>query len=239
MLGRFLEISVHAPDVVESLAFYESLGFVQAVTGDTWPHPYAVVTDGRLFLGLHQYAFASPSLTWVQPDLERRLDGLRRRGVRFEFERVGEDVFNEAGFLDPHGQMVTLLEARTFSPPDLPPAHTSACGDFAEYAIPVRAFEPGRDFWESLGFVAMDSPDSIFPRLTLTSDHLNLGLYQTRTLRGPALTFETSRMEQRLRQLRERGYDIGEEMPDGLDAGRNATLRSPDGTLLLLLDRDE
>jgi catechol 2,3-dioxygenase-like lactoylglutathione lyase family enzyme len=29
-LGRFLEISLAATDVAESLAFYESLGFVQA-----------------------------------------------------------------------------------------------------------------------------------------------------------------------------------------------------------------
>jgi len=44
VLGRFLEIGVRAPDVPESLAFYESLGFVQASVGDTWSHPYAVVT---------------------------------------------------------------------------------------------------------------------------------------------------------------------------------------------------
>ena len=30
MLGRFLEVSIHAPDVPASLEFYESLGFVQA-----------------------------------------------------------------------------------------------------------------------------------------------------------------------------------------------------------------
>lgn len=238
MLGRFLEISVYAPDVVESLAFYESLGFVQAVTGDIWSHPYAVVTDGRLFLGLHQYRFPSPSLTWVQPELRQQLASLRRHGVAFEFERLGEDVFNEAGFLDPNGQMVTLLEARTFSPPNLPPSQASACGDFAEYGVPVRDFEPGRQFWEPLGFVAMDDPESVFPRLTLTSDDLNLGLYRTRALRGPVLTFEASGMSDRIRRLRERGHDPGDEMPDSLDADQNATLRAPEGTLLLLLDCD-
>ena len=33
MLGRFLEVSVHAPDVRESLEFYESLGFVASHEG--------------------------------------------------------------------------------------------------------------------------------------------------------------------------------------------------------------
>ena len=52
-LGRFLEIGISTPVIRESLAFYESLGFVQAATGETWAHPYAVVTDGHLFIGLH------------------------------------------------------------------------------------------------------------------------------------------------------------------------------------------
>jgi catechol 2,3-dioxygenase-like lactoylglutathione lyase family enzyme len=236
MLGRFLEISVYAPDVVESLAFYEALGFVQAVTGDMWTHPYAVVTDGRLFLGLHQYRFASPALTWVQPDLAERLEPLRHEGLQFEFERCGEDVFNEAGFLDPGGQMVTLLEARTFSPPDLPVSHTSACGDFSEYGMPARSFEATRDFWEALGFVGIEAEGSAFPRLTLTSDHLNIGLYRSRALRGPVLTFEAPDMGQRIDALRERGFALGDAMPDGLDDASNATLSAPEGTQLLLLE---
>ena len=66
-LGRFLEISLAANDVAESLAFYEALGFVQAVVGEAWPHPYAVVTDGRISLGLHGLDFESPLPTWVAP----------------------------------------------------------------------------------------------------------------------------------------------------------------------------
>ena len=52
-IGRFLEISIGTPVIRESLEFYESLGFVQAAVGETWSHPYAVVTDGHLFIGLH------------------------------------------------------------------------------------------------------------------------------------------------------------------------------------------
>ena len=65
MLGRFLEVSVRSSDIPESLAFYESLGFVQAPVSDAWSHPYAVVTDGRLAIGLHAREFDAPSLTWV------------------------------------------------------------------------------------------------------------------------------------------------------------------------------
>ena len=63
MLGRFLEYSVATPDVAASLEFYIKLGFSPAEVGEAWPHPYAVVTDGRIHLGLHQHPLPAPSLT--------------------------------------------------------------------------------------------------------------------------------------------------------------------------------
>ena len=67
MIGRFLEISVHAPDVLASLAFYEELGFSQVTTGEAWPYPYAVVTDGRLGIGLHQHELQQSPLLSTKP----------------------------------------------------------------------------------------------------------------------------------------------------------------------------
>jgi hypothetical protein len=39
MIGRFHEVSVHAPDPIASLAFYERLGFAQVTTGEAFPYP--------------------------------------------------------------------------------------------------------------------------------------------------------------------------------------------------------
>ena len=119
MLGRFLEISLYAPAIQDSLAFYESLGFVQARVGEVWPHPYAVVTDGRLYLGLHGAPMPSPALTFVLPRLMRAVEEFEERGIEFEDMRLGNEVFNRASFRDPAGQCVQLVEARTFSPPQL------------------------------------------------------------------------------------------------------------------------
>ncbi len=235
MLGRFLEVSIRTPDIQASLAFYESLGFQQAPVGEIWQHPYAVVTDGRLCLGLHQYAFHSPSLTFVQPELAWSLRPLRRLGIEFAFERLGDEVFNEAGFLDPLGQMVTLLEARTFSPPALESCRGSICGYFSEFAQPAREFEPARQFWEALGFIALDEEALPFPRQTLTSDHLNLGLYRSRAVRQPMLSFEDEAMPERLAQLRADGHTLTDEMPESLDERENAVLVAPEGTRLLLM----
>lgn len=235
MLGRFLEISLHAPQIRESLEFYESLGFVQATVGETWPHPYAVVTDGRLFLGLHGAPVHSPALTFVLPDLRRGIERLRRADIDFEEQHLGDDVFNQAIFFDPNRQTVKVIEARTFSPPQLDGPVATTCGYFVEFGIPSRDAQTARTFWEQLGFVAMEEELLPFQRTPLTSDHLDLALYRARALRHPVLTFEDPEMRERLARLRERGFKLSDDMPDSLDDSTNAILIAPEGTRLLLM----
>ena len=62
-LGRFHELTLPTPDIRASVEFYERLGFWQAETGDAWSHPYGVVTDGRIALGLHGGAARPQALT--------------------------------------------------------------------------------------------------------------------------------------------------------------------------------
>lgn len=235
MLGRFLEIGVYAPEILQSIAFYEALGFQQVATNETWPHPYAVVTDGRLFLGLHQQAGRSPALYFVQADLARHAAQLRKIGIVFDHEHLGGDSFNELSFHNPDGQHIRLLEARTFSPPDIDASFSSSCGYFVEYGMPVREFDTARSFWERLGFIAMDEESQPFNRLSLTSDHLNLGLHRSRALRQPMLVFEDDEMRERLTHLKEQGFELSDEMPDSLNEHSNAVLIAPEGTRLLLM----
>jgi len=51
---RFLEYSIACENVLHSLEFFQSLGFSALATNDIRSYPYAVVTDGRCFLGLHE-----------------------------------------------------------------------------------------------------------------------------------------------------------------------------------------
>jgi hypothetical protein len=104
LLGKFLEVSVYAPDIPASLEFYESLGFVQASTGETWSHPYAVITDGRLCIGLHQGQLRRrPS-----PGCCRTLRSTPRNSMNsasLSSSRVStSEAFHEVGFLDPSGR---------------------------------------------------------------------------------------------------------------------------------------
>lgn len=240
LIGRFLEISLFAPDIQESLAFYESLGFQQARVGEVWPYAYAVLTDGRLFIGLHAQRIQLPTLTFVLPDLRRSIHELESVGVEFEAVDLSDDSFNQAAFKDPTGQLVNLLEARTFSPPQLEQPHfESTCGYFLEYGIPARDADAARAFWEPLGFVGLAESVLPFAKLELTSDHLDLAFYRSRAFRQPVIAFEDDHMRERLARLRERGLKLSDEMPDSLDEAQNAVVIAPEGTRLLLLQSQE
>ena len=235
MIGRFLEISVSTQNIQESLEFYQRLGFAQAEAGDLWSHRYAVITDGRLFIGLHEYEFASPSLTFVRPELDAHLGALRDHGVNFEFEKTGDDQFNEAGFLDPDGQMVTLLEARTFSPLSPVVGQESLCGHFSEYTIPSRNTETAIAFWAPLGFAMTRQDDKPFPSVTLTSELINVGFCQLAELRVPVLTFIEPDMSVRIAKLEFDGIEVSRPAPGRDAAAESVVLTSPEGLTLQLL----
>ncbi len=234
MIGRFLEISVHAPEVLASLQFYEQLGFEQATTGEAWPYPYAVVTDGRLSIGLHQRELAqSPLLSFVLPDLYEHLDAFESRGIEILNRRLGSDVFNEATISTPGGQLVRLLEARTFSPSRRGPGETSDLGWFEEFLLPVGDLKAAGRFWEQLGFVPAEESEEPFPHIGMTSDTFDVALVGKGALTRPALLFTDAAMPARMRALADKG--VGFARPPGkLDPSQHALLVAPEGTQLLL-----
>jgi hypothetical protein len=134
---------------------------------------------------------------------------------------------------------VNVLEARTFSPPQFDSQPATTCGYFTEFGLPAREQGPMRVFWEALGFVAWEEESEPFARTAITSDHLNLSLYRTRAFRQPLLTFEDRDMRERLARLKERGFQLSDEMPDSLDESCNAVLVAPEGTRLLLLQSQD
>lgn len=234
MLGRFLEFSLAAPDVQASLDFYLGLGFSVAEVGDAWPHPYAVVTDGRICLGLHQEPIPAPSLTFVKPDLLKHLDALEQKGIEFEFRHLGNDVFNEVGWFDPSGQLVRLVEARTFSPGKRLANDTSRCGYFLEIAVPAPDRELAKAYWEDFGFVGMEELGDRLPHIACTSDFIDLGLYRPADLRRATLRFEVDDVGATLAHLADKGIEPNGEMPPGLRSVPAAALVAPEGTPILL-----
>ena len=235
MLGRFHEVSLETADIRESVAFYEQLGFSQATTADTWEHPYGVLTDGRLFLGLHQRRSPSPTLTFVRPGIAEHLAEFTDRGIELTVCRTGNEIFNEIGFSDPCGQNIAILEARTYSPVSRRVADVSLCGYFEEVSLPCADFDAAKAFWEPLGFVATDEVDAPYLHLPLTSDHLDIAFHRPRTFDAPMIVFSDPDMPARIARLRELDVKISSDLPRGVPVGANAVIEAPEGTLLLLL----
>jgi catechol 2,3-dioxygenase-like lactoylglutathione lyase family enzyme len=236
VLGRFLEVSLATPDIQASLDFYVKLGFSQAEVGDAWPHPYAVVTDGRIHLGLHQADIPAPSMTFVKPDLLKQLDALESLGVEFEFRRLGNDVFNEVGWFDPSGQLIRLIEARTFSPSKRRVTDTSHCGYFLEMALPTPDREGAKVYWEQFGFVGIDEMDDRLPHISCTSDTVDLGLYEPAHLRRGALRFEVDDIGATLARLAQIDLFPTGETPSALKQLPAAVLVAPEGAQILLTE---
>ncbi len=234
MLGRFLEFSLATPDIQASLDFYTRLGFSQADVGDTWLHPYAVVTDGRICIGLHQEAVPAPAITFIKPDLFKHLGRLEALGLEFEFRRLGNDVFNEVGWFDPSGQLVRLIEARTFSPSKRTGTDMSRCGYFLEIALPAEDLEASKLYWEQFGFVGMDERDDRLPHVSCTSDYIDLGLYEPSHIRRSTLRFEVDDVGGTLARLAEVGISPSGEIPLPLRQVPAAVLVAPEGTPILL-----
>jgi len=236
--GRFHELSLATDDIRASVEFYERLGFSQTATTDTYAHPYGVLTDGRIYLGLHQRRAASPTLTFVRPGVAACLAEFAALGIELTLCRTGEEVFNEIGFEGPHGESVRVIEARTYSPAVRSRGEVSLCGDFAQLSLPATDFAAARSFWEPLGFVATDEVEAPYVHLPLTSDHLELAFHRPRTFEAPLLVFRAADMRERIERLRSLGV-TGEALPRGIPRETNALLSSPEGTQLLLLSDGE
>lgn len=237
MFGRFLELSVTTGDIAASVQFYERLGFSQLTTGDTWPHPYGVLSDGRLCLGLHQRRGPPRMLSFVHAGLATHLHDLRGAGFEPHYQRLGDSDFHELQLRDPAGVDIALLEARTFSPPR--PEHgRSHCGWFSSISIPTLDTEAVQAFWEHAGFVALAVADDPVAQVALTSDQLTLTLHGPRTIATPVLVFTDPLMGARLEGLVGAGVQAAPGLPAGLDPRANALIEAPEGTLLLLLEAE-
>jgi catechol 2,3-dioxygenase-like lactoylglutathione lyase family enzyme len=235
LIGRFLEIGIATTDIRASVEFYERLGFTQAQTGDIWPHPYGVLTDGTLYVGLHQSRLDSPALTFVQPGIAAHLSVLERMGIEPATLSIGDEVFNEVGLRDPAGQPVRLLEARTYSPSYRSALEPSRCGSFRGLSMPAADFEAARRFWETLGFEAGELQSHPYPHLPLSREGLELALHRPQLCLEPVLAFRDPAMPERIARLRELALCPLEPPPRGLDPRDNTLLRAPEGTALLLL----
>lgn len=199
-LGKFHEISLSTRALSDSLEFYTALGFVPCEIEAVWPHPYAVVRNGPLVIGLHEYRFPSPSVTFVHENLESALEAFRASGAVIAFAKTGPDCFNEFGLRDPAGHMITLLERNTHraSTQDSTVAAAGSPGVTIAFSLPSAACEISSGFWQAIGARGLSNSLKHFPALRHDAAGIPLAIHDENWFSKPALVFSRSGISDRL-----------------------------------------
>jgi hypothetical protein len=236
-LGSFLEIAVGIDAPAEALATFGALGLREVPVADATPGPRAVVSDGRLSIGLHDASFEGPKPVFVRPDLQQHLAALEAAGVGFETVDVAHDRFHRASFRDPNDLEIMLIEARTFAPVQRASSGVAACGKFVELSVSTHSSDESAAFWRALGFSIVSEGSSPYRWVRLEGHGFALGLHEAGGFRF-ALTFRAPQLEARVAYLRAKGFEPRRSSP--LAAGSpSATLLAPGGLEFFLLDDDE
>lgn len=234
MLGRFLEFSVRTPDIGESLSFYKLLGFHELESGDVWTHKYAVVSDGKLCIGLHDREFETPAVTFVHQELAKEARSMADHGFDFRYLQLDDDAFNELGFVDHDNHMISMIAARTFSRPD-ESANNSVCGWWFETTMPVRDTLRAARFWAPLAPEILRVREEPTTHMRFNAAGMSLGLSESIALSGPSLCFRCDDKEAIWIALAKHGFEH-QEFP-GFE-GAFMSITAPEGTMLFLFDED-
>ena len=233
-LGEFLEFSVETSDILASLGFYKSLGFTELKSGDVWSHKYAVVGDGELCIGLHERNFDSPAITFVQRDLAKRARSMTDHGFNFSLMRLDEDVFNELGITDRDGNMITMVEARTFHAAG-ESVLDSLCGSWFEVSLPVREAVHAAQFWASVAPAVLRIREEPTTHMRFDAGGVAVGLSESIALEQPSLCFRCRDKAVLSAFIENEG--LPHERFPGFE-GAFVAIKAPEGTTLFVFDED-
>lgn len=234
IIGHFLEISVRTTDILESLHFYKTLGFAELDIGEVWSHKYAVVSDGELNIGMHEREFDAPAITFVHPDLAKHARSMTDHGFKFSFMQLDEDAFNQIGFADRDGHMVTMLEARTFQA-STDVERDSQCGSWIELTLPVRDALRAAQFWAPIAPTMLDMREEPTTHMRFDAGGAPLGLSESIAVKTPSLSFKCPDRHGLMGVLEQNGMDF-EKFP-GFE-GAFVAIKAPEGTVLYAFEED-
>ena len=233
-VGRFLEFSIRTPDILESLHFYKTLGFVELQIGDMWPHKYAVVSDGELNIGLHDRDFDGPAITFVQQDIARHAISMADHGFEFSYMQLDEDAFNELRFPDRDGHSVMMLEARTFHRSE-DAENDSLCGGWFELTLPVKDAVRAAGFWAPIAPTLLEMREEPTTHMRFEADGVPLGLSESIAVKSPSLCFRCPDRHGLMGLLEQHGLPF-EKFP-GFE-GAFVAITAPEGTTLYAFEED-
>jgi hypothetical protein len=225
-LGDVATVYITTSNLDSSVALYEKLGFSK-IGSNTYPVPWAQVSDGSLLITMRKDDTRYIGLTYYAADVDKIAADLEKEGItfnqkpkegdplkRYRFKSPdGFDIVisnNLGGFEQPKGITMINMKPADFNSADKYP--NKQCGVFGEFAQPVKDLARSLEFWKKLGFKSNAEMKEPYPHSILSDGLMIIGLHQTDHFNYPAITYFGLNTEKRVQQLKEKGLTAFDEM---------------------------
>lgn len=218
-LGDVACVYVTTTNLDSSAALYAKIGFPQ-VASNTFPSPWAQVSDGSLMIMMRKDTGSYVGLTYYASDVDKIAAQLEMDGIKFtrkpkEGDQIRRYYFkspdglnimlasNLGGFKQPTGMTMFDLGHEDIHYADKYP--NKQCGVFGEFCHPVANLDTSIKYWKKLGFAVKSQMISPYPWAIMSDGLMVIGLHQTEDFDYPAVTYFGLDTEKRVQQLKEKG----------------------------------
>jgi hypothetical protein len=218
-LGDVASIYVTTADLDSSVALYGKLGFPK-VNSNTFPFPWAQVSDGSVLIMMRKDTSHYMGLTYYAMNVEDKVVQLEKDGIVFAQKPKEGDPIKRYYIKTPDGfNIVMANNLGGFSQPtgmtllNMPPAdYQSAdkfpnkiCGAFGEFCQPVKDLNASIAYWKKLGFEVKGNMQQPYPHAILSDGLMIIGLHQTDHFTYPAISYFGLNTEKRVGELKGKG----------------------------------
>ena len=227
-LGDVASVYITTTDLDSSVACYEKLGF-NKIGSNTFPFPWAQVSDGSLLIMMRKDAVPYIGLTYYVNDIDKTVAQLEKDSIVFaQKPRAGDpikrylikspDGFNIAlvsnigNFQQPKG--ITMLNMKPADYASAEKYPNQQCGVFGEFCHPVMDIAVSVAFWKKLGFTEKGGMKGSEAYSIVSDGLMIIGLHQTKEFNYPAITYFGINAAKRIQQLKDKGLNNLTEMRD-------------------------
>lgn len=206
-LGDVAQIAIGVPDIDESAAFYETLGFIKLAEADQ-PWPWKQYTDGQNLILLNQDGNQYIGLNYFSASAASKVKQMEANGMEFLLKQEVDGRLHMAIFSDSDGLMASLInqDPTGMALPEGEPI--SHCGKFGEFALGVADHQKASRFWGQYGFEKLYASSEPYPWGIFSDGLVVLGFHQTDEFQGPCMTYFAPDMPERIRKLEKNGLTI-------------------------------
>ena len=238
VLGEVTAITISSPDLEQSLAFYQKLGFSEIMRMD-FPFPWIQISDGALLMMIRKDNNPYIALTYYPKDIDQSVKIAEDAGIAFTDKPKPTDMVKRYVFQSPEALNISLVHIPDgFTQPKGPTMLTmpqedyfnpdkyvnKTCGMFGEFALPVADLDVSIAFWGKLGFVALSRYGQPRPWAILSDGLAVIGLHQTQEFTQPAITYFAKDMKEKIEHLKTNGLTNFVEVA----GAANITLTTPE-----------